>query len=862
MTILPALEIPVKQELPTFVKCPFCDAETLGVFIVPLAGGRWYYCRECGFGGDSIELYHRVHNLPDIRDAIFEMLAKKLLPLTRDQVQLETANSYISAYITKRKGFEALFKQGQENLNDVGSQGLALLHEYHLWGGYRAGHWHKHISQFVGLVHPKEARAHGFSIPRTAAFRRLLVMPSYDIPGRICALTFFGFKGSFIREHVEFNDDDGLMMLDVLPLYNESVITMTDPIFALQLQRRQFNRTRNPLPILVHGAGTSRAWGAVRSRRVIFWDRNVDYWLYKQAMKHPQAHIAIRPKFADRAAYLDKNPLPVVLERFHKSAQSWGHAMRDLILDGEHWKVTDFVLNLDMTEQDKQRIKEVCTPAQKERVDRALGEVPLDRFVYAGGMRISESDDRWWIVDKDHRELGCSAIIRLDSAIHIPDVDQNYYEGVVVSKGKQIRFCEKMDVIEKKTAVWLRDLMMRNGLPPPTVQSKLKTQLIAIAKQFQEPRYVQRSGKVGWNAELQGFVFPNFTVRFGAIDESNRAMVYDTKVPGANLHAGSIADGDWDDVLEDRPESAAVWAGLACFMTNLVAPVISAAPSATGFIGGSGSVARIIGRHIVTEMDMVLLETKKPRLSLNEIMEHEQAHGYPLWLDITMAKRNIMTQLSASSGGNFMMDLLEGEATALAVGEQWVFVRAPMIANQSRKLPSLSGIVRYLAWLQNNSFTLQPADSLHMSFLQSLREWADADIGLVKQDVFRSAEQMLVTPYRSSMEQRLLHLVFWLQMNGNMKMLEQSFYAEFKAGIMAPCRHILVDPVAQKVYVSMQGLGNGIRSAKLPAPDLDAAIQEAMAAGAVVGFEMGTECFVVNYPYWAAELKKWMQLRP
>lgn len=830
--------------------------------MAPTVGGRWYYCKGCGFKGDSIELYFEAHKLPDIRDAIFEMLAKRLLPLTREQVPLEVVNRYVISYVARRKQFADLFAAAQAGMAQLDSASLALLEDHHLWSGYKAGRWHRYLSQFVGVLHPKEIRARGFKFPRENAFARALVCPFYDIPGRICSVLFIGYGNAQRREHamVASMEDDGLMMLDTLDIFNEDVVAMADPIFALQLQRKQFNQTSAPLKMVVYGNETARAWQSVASKRVIFWGHeDDDYWTFKQALQHPRARITNKPRFIDRAEYLGKNLIKRIMSVFYDNAKPWAEALKRVILEGEHWRTSDFVINLNLSAPDLQRIYDVCSPSEKRRVMQALGEVPFDRFVIVSNMRISESEDGWWIINQDMREMGCSAVIRLDSAIHVPDADENYYEGVVSSKGQEIRFQEKMDVVEKKTDIWLRNLMMRNGLGPPIIQQRLKNHLIEIAKQFQAPQYVQRSGRVGWNPDLQGFVFPNFTIRYGGIDETSRALVYDKNVPAATITSAALG-GDWDQMLDNTPENAAIWAGLACFMTNMMAPILSAEQTSVGFVGGSGSIARVVGRHLAAELGMTNVTVPKSHVTAEAITK-DQVHGYPIWVEMPAATRPSTAQLSATVGGNFMLDLLEGEATALSVGDKWVFVNAPAVANQSTKLPSLRGVMRYLAWIQGQSFVLQPASSLHASVLLSLSEWASAELSSTDYDVFKAADNMLLAGDRLSVEQRMMHLIYWLVSAGNLKLSLTPFYETFKAGSVPSKKGVLVDQAAEKVFVGIADLRTAIKSAKLPSPHLDAALQQAMASSASTGFEMGNDCFVVGHQYWSDELARWRKLR-
>ena len=112
-------------------------------------------------------------------------------------------------------------------------------------------------------------------------------------------------------------------------------------------------------------------------------------------------------------------------------------------------------------------------------------------------------------------------------------------------------------------------------------------------------------------------------------------------MPGAELTTEPLSHGDWDIVLEDEPEWAVLWAGLACFMTNLVAPVVGSLPQPVCFVGGMGSAANVIGKHLASELGMLAINSsdmyRKAR-SWRPVEELVEQYGYPVWVNVDEAK--------------------------------------------------------------------------------------------------------------------------------------------------------------------------------------------------------------------------------
>jgi hypothetical protein len=865
--ILQSVEVPVKQHLPTTTLCPFCRQEQLNIYVSPVAGGRWYHCRSCNFKGDSIEFYQQAHGLSDIRDAVYELAAKQILPMSKDELTLPIVNKYLSAYVVRRKSFASFFEEAQTALKTLTQDTHNLFRGLRLWDGFNGGKWHEKLRNFIGVGTRALAKTFGIKLP-IRGFRTFLVCPFYDVSGRISSLLLIGKRNRQHRVYAniaELPEDDGLMMLGTLKPRNEVVYALDDPVFALHLQRRKFNISeQQPLPIIVYSDKTNKAWQSVYAGRVIYWTKEQDYRLFQQSRLHPRAFIAQAPRYKQQKRFLRGMPVAEIVLRFRESSLSWATTMKQFILTGEFWKVSDFMLNLALPAPDIQRIYDICTPAEKASVQQRLGETTRDRFFYIGNMKISEREDSWWITRGAESELGCNALIRIERAVHVVDTEENLYEGVVMYKGQQFKFTTAVDELEKRAADWLRKLLMDNA-GVLRLARVLQPHLVEIAKQFHEPQYIRQLGRIGWDSDAQSFIFPNFSIRDGVIDSAvHAAKTTDVStVPASRIHVPATSEGDWDLIGQTTPEAATLWAGLACFMANMIAPIVGSEPQPIGFVGGAGSVGCLVGRHLAKQLDMLQIKPKLLKSPFNEVDALNQRHGYPVWLDLTDHNRKATAALQANRRASLMTHLMEGEATALGVGELWVFVQSPRILAQTSILPSLQGALCYLAWLQRTNFDLSDeATSLQQCVLLSLKTWATQELHLVSDGVFSQAANMLRTFDTVSLDRRLMHLIYWLLSVQKLKMLHTIFYDAFKVGAEPVTKaHVLIDDSCNKLYINLRMLRAAVHALKLPSPNFDEAIRAFDSSRTTTGFEPGINGFVIDQPFWDVEVGRWRKLR-
>ena len=844
------------------MKCPLCLRDRLQIYPTSEEGGRWYLCQHCRFHGDAIEFYRAVYDLENITDAVYSMSQEELLVLESKTISRATVAKYLTTYVEPRRRFHKLFNLANAQLIELDAPTRRLMNEYSLWDGYKAGRWHQEIGRFMGVLSSKQLRDEGYVMP--PGFHRALVFPFYDVPGRISSLLLLGRKNRTRRISTRpkcLDEDGGLMMSDWLETSEPHVIALADPIMALRMQRKSFNASGQPSPIVVYNRDTSKAWQNIHASKMIFWKGDENYTMFRQAMIRVSSYVATRPATdLARSTYFDTESVAILLAYFRKSAISWAEAMKNFILEEDVWKVADYIHNLEIPEGLMKRIYDVCTSAERQNIRQIIRDTLPERFVYVGNVRVAEMDGRWYTIYRDHRELAADAILRVERAVNIKETNENLYEGVILANGKEIRFSEKIEVVEKKTASWMQGIMMEAGMMPPIVDPKIEKHLVTIARKFHQPEYVQRCGRIGWNQELQAFVFPNFSITEGRRDDTVQAVVQGTGIPAGKVIGCGASEGHWDILISD-PDWSAVWAGLAGFMSNMIAPILGVPPQPVAFIGLPGSAGALIGKYLRMELGMLVapvVKTKQPLLAARVL---NAVHSYPVWLDLAPYNRRGVAYVRADEPVNALTLVSAGEAAALGVGDVWAFVDGHGYLTQKERMPSLRGAFDYLAWLQRREFRLDvEATSLARCVLESLKQWAFEELGASNAQIFHRASLRLRTYDMVPLERRLLQLIFYLRQAQRIKAKEVKFYKEFTKGTSPPdlrSPHLFIDNEKKKVYLSMAALRTAVFQARLSVPDYDGAFRSFSRTG--TGFETSSSGFVIDQGYYDSEHAGWLK---
>ncbi len=107
MWLLDVLEVSVPRPvLPALVRCPLCQHGQMTIMQDYLAGGQWFYCRNCGKSGDLIEIAAKAWGL-SVTATIIKLTPRGFgLPTDSDSIR-----GYLIGHLEYRKRLHRLWQQ-------------------------------------------------------------------------------------------------------------------------------------------------------------------------------------------------------------------------------------------------------------------------------------------------------------------------------------------------------------------------------------------------------------------------------------------------------------------------------------------------------------------------------------------------------------------------------------------------------------------------------------------------------------------------------------------------------------------------------------------------------------------------------
>jgi len=333
----------------------------------------------------------------------------------------------------------------------------------------------------------------------------VLVMPFYDMPQRICALSFMGRRGNPKTDQVFYTThtsaiEAGLGGLPSIELAHDpdTVIAVDDWLFYLRAQIRHFRSSYIPMPMVVwRDEGkirTQRAWNAVSDKNIVFWGFNLDARMIRHAMETDGMISLLGPK-----EFVDDQSVGHFL-RDHRGTD----LPRDVIRAARPWrKALAHWLSCNRPEHGHNLFKALEELGEDvSHILNQIGKGPttiarpvMRRSAEVGPYTISERGGCWYHDRYRTRpELIMDAVLRVTHAINDLRSGDLWYRGFIEYRGQRIYFLEPAKTMEGRTLFWIRDKVSAAGLGLLRYSSIWsrggRHNLYQVAVTFDEPRFV------------------------------------------------------------------------------------------------------------------------------------------------------------------------------------------------------------------------------------------------------------------------------------------------------------------------------------------------------------------------------------
>lgn len=713
--VLPSLGVarPGSPFLPQVVQCPRCSAETLDVMADRVMGGQWFHCPSCHLTDDAIGLAAATWRT-DAATAIvrLEGLGFFSRPLWDSDVEC-----HIRDHVQYRQRFTDFWDRARQAPMLGTDCPRSLLREFALVDNYWQPTWLEQGGLFFGTATRKDVEelfapdsfapqerknrngkssvrrgpGPGFSLFPGHGWDHLIVVPFYDLPGRISGLMMVGRdadpdKDDFIfrpvnRPGTKLPREVGLGMLPSTTwrphrILGDTVFVVSDVQVGMKLQGRHLRDSRFPLPIvLMHETCDLQLLhlaAAMSRRQLIFWGPT------QKVLPAAKRHGGSVSNFEISAREIDlglKHRLPQDwLRLVRKKACPWGVAMRRAAEKLDSASLQRLVTALDLSPEEYRRWFTVFDDAASERVARCAPFKLGTEVVRVRGRDVFESERGW---ELSSGESLCNQPIRIEQSL-TTGRGESFYR-VAVGAADPVHFTVALDDAEKNGlfAVVSRELRKTSDTEFVSQPSWNKDALF-IALSFHRPKRITGCDRIGWNRAQLRVQFPHFAIHNGGhvIHEPLALTLGHDELPGQHLNPpGMIPPVEGKLLSESTPGTQLVWALAAGICHNILVGVAVRHPC--GLIL-DGEFAQETGPLAARALGCAETDTsarKKGMTIIESILDAADRHGWPALIRFSQRPQHKVTSAWLDSPGIRNCILPLNRYAALVTGTYGGFAR-------------------------------------------------------------------------------------------------------------------------------------------------------------------------------------------
>lgn len=671
--VLTHLQVPIPvAALPAQLTCPLCRAAALWVFPDRLWGGQWLHCRACGFAGDVIELAAQAWTT-GIESALLRLHALGV-PLPESGTDPAAIAAYVRDHPEYRRQIRAFWQAAQDELaihhtSETRQLVLRAVGVRH----YTLSQWDEQGRRYLGaadrltaerLFHPGASRyrqqsgrrGHGggaHRLFRGPGWGMVLVVPFYDLPGRLCGFLFIGREadpaaGDWVYQPVRQGavnarpKEAGLQMIDGLfapphPLLgDESLFVIPDPALALTLQLRALAAdTMRPLPIVGsygdHRAATRAVWTHLPHRRPIFLVARVDESLLAQA-RQADGWIAT-PGLTRRSLQGDlmshRRP-HAWLRRARRKARPWCVVLRCHLRTLPLCQAEALLRRLGFDWAELEQFVRQSDEELRQKLRPLLHGRQVTPRVRLGGRTVIETDAGWFW--ERSGELISDAVVRIEQVLH--SARQTRYRGFVRFRGRTYPFCAPAAPLDRHLLAWTRRFLLQAGAGLLTYQATWSRKALALAQQFHPPELVECETQIGWSRPHSRFLFPTFCLTLGGEVERGRVPLdIDPTAPAWQLQPPQRLLPSERQVLSERSaETGVFWAVAAAVIHNVLSWLLHYPPVPLALDGAGAQAMGRIAAGLLGCQEVRLPARERLERALPRLERACAAHHWPVVL--------------------------------------------------------------------------------------------------------------------------------------------------------------------------------------------------------------------------------------
>ncbi len=680
------------------VDCPSCQKPTLYLYEDFVTDGIWLHCTECKSRADIITCGAQIWNTSRV-----EALSRFVeLGVTGKKDTDRLSGEYIRAW-NRIETAEAFWSTVSSQLWSHGDDIIAVrLRELGLDKSIDA------CTGLIGVAHPDQvaefSRAMGRAVqPRMREHGPSLVLPFYDLPGRITGYLIVQYDDKFMtrRTFVPVSghlrrSDAGYYMLDTVllpptPALRSSYFVMDDPFWVLKSQCTQLKAGLPLLPLAASYSGTEAVsaglnWQSFAATPRLFHSATHTADVISQAST-ARGYVCVLPSPTIERASLPTRTLQR-LAAIRREAQPWQAALKTAIQNMSEPAAQAFVTKLTMSHEKLQQFFN----ANRAWLSTELGARLLNRANTGPALPtkvvprrvIIERDGGWWT----HTGVQvCNAQPKITKVIQA-ESGERMYAGIVRIGNRELVFSDSAEKIERiGLLAYAAQLAAAEGLLVVfDRQWNAKSYLVSL--QLHPPELVHVSGKLGWHEQTHEFAFYGYSLtNDGAVKPSpypeiNRERRCDFPAPTP------VAPLSIRRLLTPSHENALIWTAFAAIAADLVAPILNRDALPTACSPRTFGIAQAVGQALSCAHEKLTLVTKTS--GVIAVSRQASAADWPVFVSHVCDDANVARGIVRIASGPLLVRVPE-IAAAVAPGYGWQALRGDV----DKETPDLASL-RYV----------------------------------------------------------------------------------------------------------------------------------------------------------------------
>ena len=547
------------RALPALLPCPICRAQTLPLELAARSlilqhstlGGQWHYCSGCGHQGDLLSLLSRLWGLK-LRATISkcdQLGLFKTKTVTKADIDNYIAGRRFENRLTKvwnqSRGPEIYSSQCRKVAWQLGWK----LSPTVAWREIGAEQLLGCLAteQIEAILQIDSTRASGRKngcifntgngkIFTGAHWTKAVVLPFFDLPGRLAGLMFYGRQLRIDKDILFCTADPdkkysvkegGLHLHPSLLEVSDSLIAFSSLKHYMRLQLRQLDVSAEPLPMVGWqcnaGAVTTNAWQMLSAKRLIFCEPRVNSQTFQMAVAQDGYIHEMPTETSGEAAanaWLKEYYAADVVQIIQDTAVPWPEFLDKLCQRNK--RSFDNLLEPLLTDETLLlAIRQYCDSDTKQAVKTLRRKVRPYRTVWFNNRQIEQRKDGLYLLaskpelHKPSAEQISDAVLKLDRLITYPLHGDADYEGRIQTKDGIIEFVAAQDDLQNNTGRCLDRLRVAAGNTPGWYHPAWHKKLYEVAQLFNRPESVVGFEKLGWDNTQSAFIFPEWLIHYG-----------------------------------------------------------------------------------------------------------------------------------------------------------------------------------------------------------------------------------------------------------------------------------------------------------------------------------------------------------